>query len=544
MKQMVETIDLDKDNIDPLSGNTIRIQSRFLGTATIIASSSQPSFYSNGLFYEIAESEISEIIFDKKSSPSSNCSCSSSSINSSDEVMLTSVMMTTNNEENNNTTTSTTTTTNTTSASPFSSPPVVILDSEKSPMALPPKKRKRRRVLRYEVIFCLLPSQDVASTHDEESIDLTRQYYLFPRESVVESLNETPPLETIISFHLPNKASDAYTSKLDEFASVCATNLPVIRQRRRFTDPGLQVNSFFNSIKSSSSQSTTADNNHVASIRLSGVSKVLYIALKETVSNFETMYAKMAELIKSHHQQISAQRLSLLDEVVDEEDLMFTSMIAHSYMTKKRRKIYLPLIILVEMKMETNDITIEHEDTTSSFHNKRNSHDEEDSTKSSGFVKKCLYCGSKSTPMWRRGPQGAGTLCNACGVKWKHGKILCGKDGVATPSPINKKKNKRTTTTSSNNNNKHKRDKPLKRMSTGHIPSTTTTTSMNEDYFTHQSTSPTTSSTAVSALHQRRHTTDMSLVDKFGIVNNTYALTTAGVDAVEAAAVLTLLKRS
>lgn len=29
--------------------------------------------------------------------------------------------------------------------------------------------------------------------------------------------------------------------------------------------------------------------------------------------------------------------------------------------------------------------------------------------------------------MWRRGPDGAGTLCNACGVKWKHGKILCGR---------------------------------------------------------------------------------------------------------------------
>jgi hypothetical protein len=28
--------------------------------------------------------------------------------------------------------------------------------------------------------------------------------------------------------------------------------------------------------------------------------------------------------------------------------------------------------------------------------------------------------------MWRRGPHGAGTLCNACGVKWKHGKILQG----------------------------------------------------------------------------------------------------------------------
>jgi hypothetical protein len=26
--------------------------------------------------------------------------------------------------------------------------------------------------------------------------------------------------------------------------------------------------------------------------------------------------------------------------------------------------------------------------------------------------------------MWRRGPSGPGTLCNACGVKWKNGKIL------------------------------------------------------------------------------------------------------------------------
>ena len=25
--------------------------------------------------------------------------------------------------------------------------------------------------------------------------------------------------------------------------------------------------------------------------------------------------------------------------------------------------------------------------------------------------------------MWRRGPEGPSTLCNACGVKWKHGKL-------------------------------------------------------------------------------------------------------------------------
>ncbi|KAJ2772783.1 hypothetical protein IWQ57_001615 [Coemansia nantahalensis] len=35
----------------------------------------------------------------------------------------------------------------------------------------------------------------------------------------------------------------------------------------------------------------------------------------------------------------------------------------------------------------------------------------------------CSACGCGETPIWRRGPAGAGTLCNACGVKWKLGKL-------------------------------------------------------------------------------------------------------------------------
>ncbi|KAG0016202.1 hypothetical protein BGZ81_011351 [Podila clonocystis] len=46
--------------------------------------------------------------------------------------------------------------------------------------------------------------------------------------------------------------------------------------------------------------------------------------------------------------------------------------------------------------------------------------------------KHCGYCGCTTTPMWRRGPEGPSTLCNACGVKWKHGKIL--KDSPETSS--------------------------------------------------------------------------------------------------------------
>lgn len=33
-------------------------------------------------------------------------------------------------------------------------------------------------------------------------------------------------------------------------------------------------------------------------------------------------------------------------------------------------------------------------------------------------LRQCDQCKARSTPMWRRGPGGKGTLCNACGVRW------------------------------------------------------------------------------------------------------------------------------
>jgi len=54
----------------------------------------------------------------------------------------------------------------------------------------------------------------------------------------------------------------------------------------------------------------------------------------------------------------------------------------------------------------------------------------------------CEYCGDTDTPMWRRGPNGKGTLCNKCGVKWKGGKIYQGEE-----IPMKSKKNKATTST-------------------------------------------------------------------------------------------------
>lgn len=37
---------------------------------------------------------------------------------------------------------------------------------------------------------------------------------------------------------------------------------------------------------------------------------------------------------------------------------------------------------------------------------------------------RCVVCGTRETPQWRRGPWGPRTLCNACGVKYAAGNLL------------------------------------------------------------------------------------------------------------------------
>ncbi|VVA90403.1 unnamed protein product [Arabis nemorensis] len=38
--------------------------------------------------------------------------------------------------------------------------------------------------------------------------------------------------------------------------------------------------------------------------------------------------------------------------------------------------------------------------------------------------KSCSHCGTRSTPLWREGPRGMGTLCNACGMRYRSGRLL------------------------------------------------------------------------------------------------------------------------
>ncbi|KAL1372434.1 hypothetical protein HN51_002590 [Arachis hypogaea] len=68
--------------------------------------------------------------------------------------------------------------------------------------------------------------------------------------------------------------------------------------------------------------------------------------------------------------------------------------------------------------------------------------------------KTCADCGTSKTPLWRGGPAGPKSLCNACGIRSRKKKraILGIARGTTTTDDV--KKGKRSNTVANSNNNK------------------------------------------------------------------------------------------
>ncbi|GLT33045.1 hypothetical protein SLA2020_076650 [Shorea laevis] len=58
-------------------------------------------------------------------------------------------------------------------------------------------------------------------------------------------------------------------------------------------------------------------------------------------------------------------------------------------------------------------------------------------TESTG--RKCLHCAADKTPQWRTGPMGPKTLCNACGVRYKSGRLVPEYRPAASPTFVSTK---------------------------------------------------------------------------------------------------------
>ncbi|KAL6845584.1 hypothetical protein ACP4OV_025079 [Aristida adscensionis] len=56
------------------------------------------------------------------------------------------------------------------------------------------------------------------------------------------------------------------------------------------------------------------------------------------------------------------------------------------------------------------------------------------SAAASGEGRRCLHCETDKTPQWRTGPMGPKTLCNACGVRYKSGRLVPEYRPAASPT--------------------------------------------------------------------------------------------------------------
>ncbi|KAJ6404715.1 hypothetical protein OIU84_012811 [Salix udensis] len=65
---------------------------------------------------------------------------------------------------------------------------------------------------------------------------------------------------------------------------------------------------------------------------------------------------------------------------------------------------------------------------------KGNNRAPQSSAETEGGVRRCTHCASEKTPQWRTGPLGPKTLCNACGVRYKSGRLVPEYRPAASPT--------------------------------------------------------------------------------------------------------------
>jgi len=72
--------------------------------------------------------------------------------------------------------------------------------------------------------------------------------------------------------------------------------------------------------------------------------------------------------------------------------------------------------------------------------------------------RRCLHCETDKTPQWRTGPLGPKTLCNACGVRYKSGRLVPEYRPAASPTFVVSK-----------HSNSHRKVLELRRQKEAHL---------------------------------------------------------------------------
>ncbi|GAU26269.1 hypothetical protein TSUD_224600 [Trifolium subterraneum] len=78
-----------------------------------------------------------------------------------------------------------------------------------------------------------------------------------------------------------------------------------------------------------------------------------------------------------------------------------------------------PLLIYTNLVQKFDSVPVKKQKKTTNFNGSGHG-----TVVAAAAPRRCSHCGVTKTPQWRTGPLGAKTLCNACGVRYKSGRLL------------------------------------------------------------------------------------------------------------------------
>ncbi|KAI9279024.1 hypothetical protein BC943DRAFT_363931 [Umbelopsis sp. AD052] len=262
------------------------------------------------------------------------------------------------------------------------------------------------KLIHYDVVF--------------EFKEVPNERFVLPKVAIAESLEDQK--EILLSFMLPlEQASteDYFKEPMAKIALWGSTSEDAEIQAAVSEAQKLQNSSKEN--EESHSEKEKAPHHQAITIKLQGADENIGIAIKRFLRPVEEVQKSMMEKMQSipvrHFLQYRTSYDAADDTIEPLKNKINTmpEIITGPIAAEKKRS---ELLNAIKLGKRPRSDYQEHEAATQ----KRGAthHPKDDN------LLKCHYCSTRHTSMWRRGPDGEGTLCNGCGLKWKQGEILVG----------------------------------------------------------------------------------------------------------------------
>ncbi|KAI9010398.1 hypothetical protein CLU79DRAFT_710538 [Phycomyces nitens] len=238
--------------------------------------------------------------------------------------------------------------------------------------------------------------------------DAPNERFIFPKDVILELMSMQAPFELVASFLLPLDQTVADEYFIDPKLKIARwgehsrlANGIIEKAKEEAVDPSVKPHIDFYT---------------PANIRMLQVDGDILKALVSYITKPELVRHRMMEKMQTLPVQ-SYLRYTSSGDPIDRSEMVHRSYTVPEIITG-------PVLAEKKRNEQLNAVKIgkrpRTENTEGSLPKTKNVNQKDDG------IRKCHYCSTKHTAMWRPGPTGSGTLCNGCGILWKQGKILKG----------------------------------------------------------------------------------------------------------------------